>query len=196
METGSGGLKCMLDMNEGMLNIDAAKSFITIKVQGPNPVGLRGLLWGCVVSALREFAGIAVEKEHVVCGICGTERPVKVLRRKIKKGRFRILCEECDEQLPIDDLLPGALHTADTDPESATQDHKLVLELLAAANKDKTRGKFGPGKQLAWRGLLTTYLSSFLPRTIRPERAPPLLWMPQISPTGLGLAFEWLWVGA
>ena len=183
METGSGKLKCVLDKDEGTVDIDAEKCVVTVKVQGPNPVGLRGLLWRCFLSAVHEFSGLAIERETLVCA-CGGTRSAAGVRKKFTRGKFRVECYECDEVLPTDDLLPGALSLATDDPTAAANDYKRMLELLASADKAKSRGKFGPGKQREWRRLVAVYLYSLVtPAVPDRNRAPPLLWLPRPSPS-------------
>lgn len=168
---------------EGILTVDAVKAIVMIKVQGRDPVGLRGLLWGCLRSTIGSFAGVNVTKEKVVCGVCDEETSTRVLRRKIIKGRLNFYCENCDTALPIEDLLPGSLCTSH-DGDGANDNYKLICEWIKTPEKAQAQDKFFPGQQMAWRHVLSTYLRSFLPTTIHPEDSPPLLWLPQLSSTG------------
>ena len=156
---------------------------MTIKVQGRDPVGLRGLLCGCLHSAVGSFGGVEITKEKVVCGICNEEVSTRVLRRKIMKGRLHLSCQNCDERLPITDLLPGALCTSDN-ADAASDNYKLLCDWMQTPEKAKSEDMFFPGQKMAWRQLVSTYLSSLLPVTMRPSDSPPLLWLPQLSPTG------------
>ena len=183
VHTGSGGLKCKGPHAEGILAVDAAKETVTIKVQGRDPVGLRGLLCGCLHSAVGSFGGVEITKENVVCGICNEEVSTRVLRRKIMKGRLDLRCQICDERLSITDLLPGALCTSDN-ADAASDNYKLLCEWMQTPEKAKSEDMFFPGQKMAWRQLVSTYLRSFLPVMMRPSDSPPLLWLPQLSSTG------------
>lgn len=167
--------------NEGFVEIDAVKCVVTVKVQGPNPVGLRGLLWECLVLAVREFSSVEIEQEELVCA-CGQTLSANYVRKSFTRGNFRVKCV-CEELLPTDDLLPGALSLATEDPTAASKDYELMLQLLAFAEKTKKSGKFGFGTQREWRRLVTVYLFSFVKKAAFPnrDRAPPLLWLPRPS---------------
>lgn len=183
VQTGSGGLKCVGGDAEGTLVVNATERTVVIKVQGRNPVGLRGLLWGCLNSTIGTFGGIAITKEKVVCGACDEETSTRLLRRKIMKGRLDFICEMCDTRLPVDDLLPGALCTSHN-ANAATDTYQLLREWMKTPEKAKAEGKLFPGQKMAWRQLVSTYLRSFLPVAMHPEDSPPLLWLPQLSATG------------
>ena len=141
------------------------------------------MLCGCLHSAVGSFGGVEITKENVVCGICNEEVSTRVLRRKIMKGRLDLRCQLCDERVPITDLLPGALCTSDN-ADAASDNYKLLCEWMQTPEKAKSEDMFFPGQKMAWRQLVSTYLSSFLPVTMRPSDSPPLLWLPQLSPTG------------
>ena len=173
----------MFDGAEGILTVDAEKATVMIKVQGRDPVGLRGLLSGCLRSTIDSFPGVKVMKENVVCGFCGEERSTGALRKRIMTGRLNLYCEICDAALPIEDLLPGSLCASHGDND-VKDNYKLICEWIKTPEEAQTQGKFFPGQQMAWRRLLSTYLRSFLPATMHPEDSPPLLWLPQLSSTG------------
>lgn len=184
-QTGSGGLKCAVNDAEGTLVVDAPGKAVTIKVQGRDAVGLRGLLCGCLRTAVGNFPGVKITKERVVCGVCEEETSTRALRRKIMSGGLEILCAVCDTRLPIEDLLPGTLHASASHGAAAAADnYKLLCEWIKTPEKAKAEGKFLPGQQMVWRQLLSTYLRSFVPAAIHSEDSPPLLWLPQLSPTG------------
>ena len=173
----------MFDGAEGILTVDAAKEIVEIKVQGRDPVGLRGLLSGCLRSTIDIFDGVKVTNENLVCGFCKVWRSTTGLRRRIIQGRLIFRCENCQNVLPIEDLLPGSLRTSHDD-DGAKDNYQLVCEWIKTPEKAQLDGKFYTGQQMAWRSLLSTYLRSFLPTTVQPKDSPPLLWLPQTSSTG------------
>ena len=194
-QTGSGGLKCVGQDAEGILVVNSAKGTVRIKVQGRDPVGLRGLLRSCLTSVIGNFGGIAITKEKVVCGACDEEMSTQVLHRKIMKGKQHLFCNNCDTPLPIDDLLPGALSTSHN-ADALVENYKLLSEWLKTPEKAKEEGKFVFGQKVAWRHLVTTYLRSFLPAAMHPEDMPPLLWLPRRSSSGCVCVCVGVWVFA
>ena len=97
VQSGSGGLKCVFSGAEGILTVDAEKATVMIKVQGRDPVGLRGLLSGCLRSTIDSFDGVEVTNENIVCGSkkCNVWRSTKGLRQRIMQGRLIFHCENC-----------------------------------------------------------------------------------------------------
>ena len=98
------------------------KGIVAIKVQGRDPVGLRGLLYGCLHSTIGSFGGIAITRERVICGFCDEETAIRGLTRKIMKGRVDFICDVCDSRLPVADLLPGSVPTAHDEDAAADDD--------------------------------------------------------------------------
>ena len=183
-KTGSGGLKCVFGDSEGILDVDAKIEIVTIKVQGRDPVGLRGLLWGCLRSAIGSFSGVNIKKERVVCGSCEEEVSTRALRARMgHHSTLNLKCESCENALHIEDLLPGILNSSHVD-DATNEKYKLICEWIKTPERAKTQGKFFPGQQMAWRYLLTTYLRSFVPVAMQSEDLlPPLLWLPRLSST-------------
>ena len=193
LQSGDGGMKCVLGDSEGTLSVSARRRklfTVTVKVRGPNPMGLRGLLWDCVQSAVKGFPGIKMTEEALICS-CKRKTYIDNLKLNPKVYLERSLkCSECHRKLPIDDLVPimtlASLHVDNPDEEL-----KLLSlsELMKAPEQAKKENKFPPELQVTWRHFFLVYLRRiFLPgmAAIRTEESPPLLWLPRTSSDGYG----------
>ena len=102
------------------------------------------------------------------------------------RGCWRFECD-CEDELPVDDLLPGAFHSLDTVDDRAKRSRDLMNKLLVAAEARVHAGKkIGRNQCRAWRRAVCACLTSFLPVEMRvcPMHAPPLLWLPQLRVGG------------